>query len=516
MNIDDQYKMYRLAHDLVINEDFKVLHINNKEEELWLEKFENRTSKVIRLICKGFDWKNYLKTDITKVFQKTKAMERFLFGKFIEIHNVYVSSYTPIDDWESLKKPMKLNERNPPKMNIYYVTENNVNEEINRLQNNIETPIKAIANIEDLTNAKNSINYYKTSLIHSLHESRNEVKNILSYGKPFLTYVLLALNVLMFFIVELNGGSTTENLIAFGAKYNPAIIAGEWWRIISSMFLHVGFLHLFMNMLALYYLGIAVERIYGSFRFLLIYLFAGIGGGLASFAFTANVAAGASGAIFGLFGALLFFGIVHKRIFLQTIGINLFVIVGINLVFGFVVPQIDNGAHVGGLIAGFLVSVALHLPNNRYSLTQLISLVAYIVMMLSMITYGINNDMNVVSYQLYEIDELIIKEEYEEVINIASEGLKLSSESTLEAQLLFQRSYANIQLNNPERAIEDLEICIEKEGEFAAAHYNLAMLYAEKGDDNKAKEAIKKAYDLMPDEIDYKNLYIKITGENPD
>lgn len=516
MNIEDQYKMYRLAHDLVNNEGFKILHINNKEEELWLEKLENRTSKVIRLICKGFDWKNYLKTDITRVFQKTKAMDRFLLGKFVEIHNVYVSSHTPIDNWESLKKPMKLNERNPPKMNIYYVTENNVIEEINRLQNNIKTTAKIIPNMEDFTNAKNNINYYKTSLVHTLYESRNEVKSILSYGKPFFTYILLALNLLMFLIVELNGGSTTETLIAFGAKYNPAIIAGEWWRIISSMFLHVGFLHLFMNMLALYYLGIAVERIYGSVRFLLIYLFAGIGGGLASFAFTVNVAAGASGAIFGLFGALLFFGIIHKRIFLQTIGINLFVIVGINLVFGFVVPQIDNGAHVGGLIAGLLVSAIFHLPNNRHLTMQLVSLVAYVAILLTVVIYGINNDINIVSYKLYEIDELIIEEEYEGVIDLASEGLELATEPSLEAQLFFQRSYANIQLNNSESAIEDLENCIEKEGQFAPAYYNLAMLYEEKGDNSKATEAIKKAYDLKPDEIDYKNLYRKITGEYPD
>src|SRR5690625_6084003 len=140
---------------------------------------------------------------------------------------------------------------------------------------------------------------------------------------------------MMFFILEINGGSTdVETLIQFGAKYNPAMIDGEWWRLISSMFLHIGFFHLAMNMLALYYLGVAVERIYGSRRFLMIYFLAGIAGSLTSFAFSINVSAGASGAIFGLFGAMLFFGIIHKKVFFQTMGRNIITIVAINIKIG--------------------------------------------------------------------------------------------------------------------------------------------------------------------------------------
>src|SRR5699024_12610735 len=102
-----------------------------------------------------------------------------------------------------------------------------------------------------------------------------------------------------------------NHLIQFGAKYNPAILEGEWWRIVSSMFLHIGFFHLLMNMIALFYLGAAVDRIYGTFFFSIIYFLAGIGEGFESFAFTVNVSAGDSGAIFGLFGVLLFFGLFY-------------------------------------------------------------------------------------------------------------------------------------------------------------------------------------------------------------
>lgn len=92
-----------------------------------------------------------------------------------------------------------------------------------------------------------------------------------------MTYILLAVNILLFMFVESQGSTTSvSTLIEFGAKYNPAIMEGEWWRIGSSMFLHIGLLHLLMNMLALYYIGIAVERIYGTWRFSVIYLLAGI------------------------------------------------------------------------------------------------------------------------------------------------------------------------------------------------------------------------------------------------
>src|SRR5690625_6818338 len=99
-------------------------------------------------------------------------------------------------------------------------------------------------------------------------------------------------------------------------------------------------------------------------KFLFIYLLSGIIGGLASFAFTINVSAGASGAIFGLFGALLFFGLHERKIFLQTIGRGIIFVILFNIIFGFTVPYIDNVAHLCGLVAGFIISAIVHLPKR--------------------------------------------------------------------------------------------------------------------------------------------------------
>src|SRR5699024_1614990 len=107
-------------------------------------------------------------------------------------------------------------------------------------------------------------------------------------------------------------------------------------------------------------------------------LLAGIAGSLSSFAFDTHISAGASGAFFGLIGALLYFGLIHQRLFQQTIGNSIALILIINLGFGFFVPQIDIGAHLGGLLGGFLAAFIVSLPRRRYFLWQIVSLVGLI------------------------------------------------------------------------------------------------------------------------------------------
>lgn len=505
--------MYKLAYDLVTNDDFEILHINESGQEIWLEKYKNKTSQVIRLLNEGFHWKNHLKKDIALAFQKAKAMKRFFLGKHIVIHNVYVSSHSPVDDWETLRKPLKLDEKKPMNMKVYYLSDEEKDDEKARLLHAIEsTNINNAAENTSL-DLEEETNYYKKCLNDSLYHHKKEIKNVFSQGKPFFTYLLLVVNIFMFILLEFNGGSKSiGTLIEFGAKYNFAIIEyGEWWRIISSMFLHIGFVHLLMNMLAVYYLGIAVERIFGSWRFILIYFLAGIGGGLASFAFSANISAGASGALFGLFGALLFFGLIHKKVFFQTMGKSLLIIIGINIAFGFFVPQVDISAHLGGLIAGFVASAMFHLPQKKKRSVQYSGLIVYVALILMLVIFGIQHNLNSTSYQLMQIKTLVDEGKYEEVVDLATEGLKGSGD--LRDELLFKRSYAYIKMNKLKPALHDLKKAIQLNDEFAEAHFNLAILYYNKGDSNKAKTHIKKAYKLKPDKKGFEKLYEQITGK---
>lgn len=218
-------------------------------------------------------------------------------------------------------------------------------------------------------------------------KKENEEKDIFLYGKPLYTYFFLILNIVMFFLLERHGSSTDiETLIRFGAKSNEHILAGEYWRFFTPMFLHIGLMHLLFNSMALYFLGTFIERVYGSYRFLLIYLIAGLAGTMASFAFMPHISAGASGAIFGLFGAALYFGIRYPNLFFRTLGMDIIVIVCINLVIGFAIQFIDNYGHIGGLIGGFLAAAIVSLPQKQAKIWRWISILivllssAYLIM----------------------------------------------------------------------------------------------------------------------------------------
>jgi membrane associated rhomboid family serine protease len=148
-------------------------------------------------------------------------------------------------------------------------------------------------------------------------------------------------------------------LAAYGAKYNDAIIQGQYWRFVTPIFLHANILHVSLNMLNLVVLGIVIERIFGHLRFLLIYLVTGVTSIIASFYFMPQeVSVGASGAIFGLVGAYSIFVLVHRRAFPRG-GIPaliwLVVIIGLNLGLGLIIPNVDNYAHVGGFVSGCIL-----------------------------------------------------------------------------------------------------------------------------------------------------------------
>nr|WP_281374228.1 rhomboid family intramembrane serine protease [Halobacillus locisalis] len=328
-----------------------------------------------------------------------------------------------------------------------------------------------------------------------------------------MTYLLLAINLLVFFYIEGNGDSTSvQTLIEYGAKYNPAIIDGEWWRILSSMFLHIGTLHLLMNMLALFYLGNAVERIYGSWRFTVIYLFAGVFGGLASFMLNPHVAAGASGAIFGLFGALLFFGVQHKQLFFRTMGWNLLFVIGLNIVFGLLVPQIDNGAHFGGLIGGFIASAFVHLPKEKNIIRQLLAFAFYLVAIMAMAWLGVQSTFNEnqTLEQVKESQELNQTGDFDEVIRLTTEALE--ENGNFEAPLLFNRSYAYMQVGDTKGAKEDLLRVVDQSPDMAEAHYNLAVLYQQEGELEKAADHAGTAAKLKPENEGFQQLQKELSS----
>ena len=189
-------------------------------------------------------------------------------------------------------------------------------------------------------------------------------------NRPLATWLLLAANAVWWLVAELIGSTQDPaSLLDFGANHGPLVAGGEYWRLLSSVFLHIGIMHLMLNSLGLLIYGMLLETAFGRLRFVLIYVAAGLAGSTVSF--VANpmaISAGASGAIFGLLGAL-------AACFLTGRGpqgrgsrrdaAGIAVLIAINLGYGLVAPGIDNWAHIGGLAMGFALGIILAEPPER-------------------------------------------------------------------------------------------------------------------------------------------------------
>ena len=191
------------------------------------------------------------------------------------------------------------------------------------------------------------------------------VRNQFSNNRPNMTYLLLAIQIVVFVLMSVFGGSTNTNtLILFGAKFNPAIIAGQYWRFVTPIFLHIGFTHILMNSITLYFLGAEMERIYGSFRFLIIYLLGGIMGNVMSFAFSNSLSAGASTSLFGLFAAAIVLGRMYPSNYaIRHMAQGFTILIVLNFITGLTSSGIDNWGHLGGAIGGALSAIFISMPG---------------------------------------------------------------------------------------------------------------------------------------------------------
>mgnify|MGYP000604331082 CR=1 FL=1 len=178
-----------------------------------------------------------------------------------------------------------------------------------------------------------------------------------------ITYGLIGLNLLFYAVSIFYTGSVVDmpagGLVDLGAVYGPfVVVEGEWWRLLTAMFLHGGMTHLLMNMFSLYIIGRPMELYFSPKSYLSLYFLTGIVGGLVSIVVhPETVAIGASGAIFGVFGALSGYFFAYRRElgehahqFMKDFAL----IIGINLILGFSIPNIDVSAHAGGLVSGLI------------------------------------------------------------------------------------------------------------------------------------------------------------------
>lgn len=333
--------------------------------------------------------------------------------------------------------------------------------------------IRPYSNFEDqeqivsfLTDCFARIPWEKSEYIDLL-EIESATKQAKGYYFPkkkfYVTTLLLGVNILIWLYMSFTGSTTdTYHLIEFGAKYNPLIADGQYYRLFTSMFLHIGILHLMFNSYALNMLGKDVEVIYGTLKFLAIYLIAGIFGSLGSFLFSNAVSAGASGAIFGLMGAYIYFGIRRPAIFSARYGLNLVSLLFINIIFGFTTPGIDNFAHLGGFLGGFLASWSLGLKKEKWiAKKRLIPQILVLILFITSLWTGVKIQQNTWQYHLHKGVDYLREENLAKGQEHLEKGMSL----------------------NPDTA------------EFP---YYLAYIYYRKGDIPAARQHLERALSLDP------------------
>lgn len=318
----------------------------------------------------------------------------------------------------------------------------------------------------------------------------------LPLSRPRVTWILLGAIVVVFVIETAAGGSTeTEVLIRLGAKVTHRIASGEYWRLFTAMFLHIGLLHLAFNGYALVALGTELERLIGWTRFMAVYLAAGLLGSLASYAFSAGLSAGASGAIFGIIGALGAYFYLHR----QQLGAwgqrrlaNVLLLIVVNIILG-LRPQsgIDNLAHLGGLFGGLGLGWAvapryavnpleLRLTDrNRLARYWPAFATAALILVAGSFLATLHHRGSA-DYLLSEAQDAVDREAWDEAA-AELEQLVAAHPAEATAAAYFYLGLARNHLDQHDLASEAYESALELAPDDSSTHWNLALTYSELG-----------------------------------
>lgn len=360
----DDIIVMNLINYFITEENYNPMIIHGLNDEIWLENLDG-DYKIIRIVSHHIHNKEQLDFDKFRLGKIVKQVKKKTFSFRVKVLNIYTDIENEkllADDDVYINKEEDIN--NPKLTNVFP----NIVSKTKHDENGIEYFIKMSNNI----NAKNEA-------------KGREAEKIFSYKRPIITYGIMAICTLLFTLMYLLGNGSTDNitLLYFGANLDSLVREGQLYRLFTCIFLHIGIWHLLCNMYSLYIIGTEIENLYGKIKYLIIFIGSGICGSILSIAFTHNtISAGASGAIFGLLGSLLYFGYYYRAYLGNSIKKTVVPVIVINLVIGFMSSGIDNAAHIGGLVGGILLSMLVGVPgksSKRDNINGIILTIIYIV-----------------------------------------------------------------------------------------------------------------------------------------
>ena len=321
------------------------------------------------------------------------------------------------------------------------------------------------------------------------------------------TLFLIAVNVIVFLLTAFSSGSIVnidiDVLRKFGANYGPLTLTGQWWRLETSTFLHGGLLHILFNMWALLNLGLLAEIIFGTEQYLALYLLAGLGGSVASLCYhPAVIGVGASGAIFGVAGAMLPALFFEKNQRLRNamrgnLGSIAF-FVAFNILYGAGSVRIDNAAHLGGLATGLLLGLALPKasegPLSQSRGRSLAVLVATAGLIFGAAMYAKKSGSGVIAYS--RANEAASAGKFDEAITLAKQAVA-EKPSLTQAHLLLASLY--LDSKQPELAVPELKIVTQQAPKYPDGYSLLCTATVRARAQSESLVACKKAATLRPD-----------------
>ena len=345
----------KLLHYFITDKNYNPVILHGAKNEIWLENLDNEY-KIIRIVSNYIHNDEQLEYDVLRTKQIMKSIKKKTLSLKVPTLSIFVN----------------LGE------NVHLDKEKSVDNITCLKVTNLDDVVKNNTILEFFPDINKTLDYKEegmnlflklTSEINKKTEKdAKEAEKIFGPKKPIVTYTLIFINILVFMAMYLfgNGSEDSLTLLNFGANYRPLILEfNQYYRLITSSFLHIGILHLLFNMYALYIIGAQIENFYGKAKYLIIYLGSAIFGSLLSICFHDGISAGASGAIFGLLGAMLYFG-YHYRLYLgNVLQSQIIPIIILNLFLGFITPGIDNACHVGGLISGIFLAMACGINKDR-------------------------------------------------------------------------------------------------------------------------------------------------------
>ena len=350
-----------LINYFIAEKDYNPMIVHGADNEIWLENLSEEY-KIIRIVSHHIHNKEQLDFDkfkLNKIVKQVKIKTLLLKVKVLNI-------YTDIEDDNILTKD-----------DVHVTSEKD-----------IDNPklTKSFPDIVEKTKKKdNDIEYIMkvSDNINRTNENKSRMaEKLFSFKKPTATYSLILICILIFILMYIlgNGSEDTYTLLKFGANLDALTKNGQYYRLFTSMFLHIGIIHLLCNMYSLYIIGREVEIVFTKKKFLIIYLLSGIAGSILSLAFNHNtVCAGASGAIFGLLGALLYFGYYYRAYLGASVTRSILPVVIINLIIGFASTGIDNAAHIGGLVGGILIAMAVGVLDKSNKVSRINGIILSII-----------------------------------------------------------------------------------------------------------------------------------------